>query len=142
VTPAALGRLAGLVEARKARDLARLEGLVAENGRLEAEIAALAATGTRDLGAAEALPLAQQGLRARWAEARIRAARARRAELAAAIRAARAEAVQSLGKHRALEELVDRAEREVPPARAARGERGRPDDGAGPTPRLWLVCWF
>jgi hypothetical protein len=42
--------------------------------------------------------------------------------------------VQSLGKHRALEELVDRAEREVRRARATRAERDQPDDGAGWTP--------
>ena len=131
MTPAALERLAGLVEVRKARDLARLEGLVAEDRRLEADIAALAATGASDLAEAETLPLVQQGLRARWADARIRAARARRAGLAAAIRAARAAAVQSLGKHRALEDLVARADRDARRARAARAERDAPAGGNG-----------
>jgi hypothetical protein len=123
VTPQALRALAGLVEARKARDLARLEGLVAEDRRLEAEIAELAATGCRDLAGGDALPLARQGLREIWAEQRIRAARRRRAELAAGIRAARADAVQSLGRHRALEALVGGAERSEERRGQARAER-------------------
>ncbi len=123
MTPVALQRLAGLVEARKARDLARLETLLAEDRRLAAEIAAVAATAARDLAEAPDLPLAQQGLRQRWADQRIRRAGERRAELAAAIRAARAIAVQSLGKHRALENLVERADREARRLRAARAER-------------------
>jgi hypothetical protein len=126
VTPAALRALAGLVEARRARDLARLEGLVAEDRRLEAEIAELAAVGCRDVAEAEALPLARQGLREIWAEQRIRAARRRRAELAARIRAARADAVQSLGRHRALEHLVEGAERSEAQRRLARAEREAP----------------
>ena len=126
MTPAALARLAGLVEARKARDLARLEGLVAEDRRLAAEIAALAATSARDLAEAPDMSLAQQGLRTRWAEARIALARVRRAELAAGIRAARAAAVQSLGKHRALEDLAARADLDVRRTRAARAEREAP----------------
>jgi hypothetical protein len=126
VTPAGLRALAGLVEARKARDLARLEGLVAEDRRLEAEIAELAATGSRDLAEGAALPLARQGLREIWAEQRIRAARRRRAELAARIRAARAEAVQSLGRHRALEHLVEGADRSEAQRRLARAEREAP----------------
>jgi hypothetical protein len=126
VTPAALRALAGLVEARKARDLARLEGLVAEDRRLAAEIAELAATGARDLAEGAPLPLAQQGLRQAWAESRIRAARRRRAELAARIREARAEAVQSLGRHRALERLVDGADRSEGQRRFARADREAP----------------
>ena len=126
MTPAALRALASLVEARKARDLARLEGLVAEDRRLEAEIADLAATGSRDLAEGVALPLARQGLREIWAEQRIRAARRRRAELAARIRAARADAVQSLGRHRALEHLVEGADRSEQRRKLARAERETP----------------
>jgi hypothetical protein len=120
VTPAALGRLAGLVEARKARDLARLEALLADDRQILQTIAALAETAARDLSEASDLPLPQQALRARWADARISAARVRRVELAAAIRAARAAAVQSLGKHRALEDLVERGIRDLRRTRAAR----------------------
>ena len=70
VTPAALRRLAALAEARRARDLARLDGLLAEDRRLVAEIAALAGTAARDLAEGVALPLAQQGLRQAWADQR------------------------------------------------------------------------
>jgi hypothetical protein len=126
VTPETLGRLARLADARKARDLARLDRLLAEDRRLADEIAALAATGARDLAAGAPLPLAQQGLRLAWAERHIAAARRRRAELIAAIRAARAAAAQSLGKHRALEQLTERADRAASQARAARAEREAP----------------
>jgi hypothetical protein len=126
VTPQALHRLASLLEARKARDLARLEALVAEDRRLAAEIAEIAATATRDMAGPEPLPLPQQGLRQRWADGRIRAASERRAGLAAGIRDARAEAVQSLGKHRALERLVERADRAAAQIREARAEREAP----------------
>ena len=57
---------------------------------------------------------------------RMRAARRRRGELAARIRAARAEAVQSLGKHEALEALVERADRAAAQLRIARAEREAP----------------
>ena len=61
-----------------------------------------------------------------WAESRIRAARRRRGELAARIRAARAEAVQSLGRHRALEHLVEGADRSEERRKLARAERETP----------------
>ncbi len=127
MTPAALRQLAGLVEARKARDLARLERLIAEDRRLGDEIAGLAATVTHDLADETArLPLRQQGLRQTWVDQRIRAARRRRGELAAEIRAARTAAVQSLGRHSALEGLVVRAERTEDQRRVARAEREAP----------------
>ena len=44
-----LRALLGLAEARKARDLAALEGLVAEDRRLAAELAALAGLHARDM---------------------------------------------------------------------------------------------
>ena len=49
MTPAALRRLLALAEARKARDLARLDGLLAEDRRLAAEIAEARRTAARDL---------------------------------------------------------------------------------------------
>jgi hypothetical protein len=129
VTPTALRQLMQLAEARKARDLARLDRLLVEDRRLAAEVAELAGTAARDLAEDVALPLAQQGLRLAWADQRIRAAERRRAELAAGIGAARAEAAQSLGKHRALEHLVERAERAALQVRAARAEREAPPAG-------------
>ena len=79
--PGGLRRLAGLLEARKARDLARLEALVAEDRRLAAELAELAATPARDQADGQIWPSAPQGLRHIWADQRIRAARRRRTEL-------------------------------------------------------------
>ena len=83
-------------------------------------------TAARDLATGIALPLPQQALRQAWADQRIRAAHRRRAELVPAIRAARAEALQSLGKHRALENLVERADRTAARLAAARTEREAP----------------
>ena len=136
MTPAALRRLAGLIEARKARDLAQLERLLAEDRRLAAELAELAATAARDHSEDAAVPLTQQGVRLRWADQRIRAAHRRRAELAAGIRAARTVAARSLGKHEALGHLVDKADRAAMHLRAARIEReapppAPPDTGTG-----------
>ncbi len=126
MTPASLRQLAGLLEARKTRDLARLEALIAEDRRLEAEIANLTGTAARDLETGIALPLAQQAIRQAWADQRIRAARRRRAEIAAGIRDARAAAARSLGKHESLESLVARAERAAAQATEARAEREAP----------------
>jgi hypothetical protein len=125
MTPAALRQLLGLIEARKARDLAQLDRLLGEDRRLAAEIAELASTAARDLADGE-LPPGRQGVRLAWADQRIRAARRRRAELAQAIRAARAAAARSLGKHQALEHLTDRADRAALHLRAARAEREAP----------------
>jgi hypothetical protein len=126
VTPALLRQLMGLVDARKARDLALLDGLLAEDRRLAAEVEELSATAARDQAASAPLPPLQQGLRLAWADQRIRAIRRRRNELAAGIRAARAAAAQSLGKHSSLEHLVDRADRTDRQLRAARTEREAP----------------
>ena len=126
MTPAALRQLMSLVEARKARDLAALDRLLGEHRRLETEVAELRRTAEADAAAPETLPPERQALRFVWADRRIRAARIRQAALAGAIRAARAAAAQSLGKHRSLESLVERADRAVVQARAARAEREAP----------------
>jgi hypothetical protein len=130
VTPEALRQLMQLAEARKARDLSRLDRLLAEDRRLVAEIAELAGTAARDMAADGSLPLPRQGLRLAWAGRRIAAARRQRTELTAAIRAARAEAAQSLGKHQTLEHLAERAERAALQLRAARAEREAPPAAA------------
>jgi hypothetical protein len=131
VSPAALRRLLALVAVRKARDLARLDRLAAEDRRLAAEIAVLAATPSRDAaGSGPPLPLGRQAARQAWADAGIRAARRRREALQAEIRAARAAAVQSLGKHEALAALAARAERAVAQTGAARAEREAPPEGS------------
>jgi hypothetical protein len=126
VTPAALRRLTTLVEARRARDLAHLDRLLGEARRLEAEIAELRRTAARDAEDGVALPPERQAVRLVWADQRMRTARRRLAGLADAIRAARAVAAQSLGKHRSLETLADRADRAAVQAREARAEREAP----------------
>jgi hypothetical protein len=126
MTPAALRRLTGLAEARRARDLARLDSLLRRDRALKEEIAALATALERDGASGTPLPPAQQGLREAWVDQRIRAAERQRAALAASIAAARAAAAQSLGKHRALEDLVERGEREAQHQREARAEREAP----------------
>lgn len=123
----ALRDLLRLMDARKGRDLARLDRLLMEDRRLLDEIAALAATGSRDLAEdGPTLPLPEQGRRLAWAAARIRVAESRRLALAAEIREARAEAVQSLGKHKALEHLTGRADHALRQKREARAEREAP----------------
>ena len=86
MTPAALRQLMTLVEARKARDLAALDRLLAEDRRLAAEVAELRRTAARDAEAGDALPPERQALRLVWADQRIRAARLRQAALAETIR--------------------------------------------------------
>jgi len=54
MTPHALRALAGLVEARKIRDLGLLDGLLAEDRRLAAEIAGLVAEIAREGARSEA----------------------------------------------------------------------------------------
>ena len=112
MTPAALRDLLRLMDARKARDLARLDRLLAEDRRLAGEIATLAATASHDHAEGAPVPLREQGRRLAWAAARIRAARA--------------DAVQSLGKHKALEHLAARADRTAAQQREARAEREAP----------------
>ncbi|MFO1141440.1 MAG: hypothetical protein U1E59_03455 [Amaricoccus sp.] len=132
MTPATLRGLAGLVDARTNRDLARLEALVAEDRRLEAELAELASTLVREHPESRDIAFPSQALRYIWVEQRTRAACRRRSELAAAIRAARAAAVQSLGKQRALEELVGRAQNAEDQVRTARAEREAAPSDPGP----------
>lgn len=126
MTPAALRQLMTLVEARKARDLAALDRLLHEDRRLVEEIAELRRTGTRDAESGDTLPPERQALRLAWADRRIRAAEIRRVALAEAIRTARAAAALSLGKHKSLETLADRADRTAAQAKAARAEREAP----------------
>lgn len=126
-TAARLRALASLVEARKARDLAQLDSLMAEDRRLAAEMDDLARTPTRD--AAEggtALPHDRQAARLTWMERRMTALAEARAALRTPIAAARAAAIQSLGKNEALDHLVDRETRAAAQRRAARAEREAP----------------
>jgi len=130
VTPAGLRQLLTLVDARRARDIAALDRLLAEDRRLAAEIAELGRTAARDAAAGEPLPPERQALRLAWADQRIRAAWRRQGELVEAIRRARAAAARSLGKHRSLETLAERADRAVRQARDARAEREAPPPAA------------
>jgi hypothetical protein len=125
MTSAELRRLLALAEVRRSRDLARLEAALAEDRSLEAEIAELAATARRDLAEGD-LPPAQQGLRLTWADQRIARARQRRWALASEVAALRVQAAQSLGKHRALEHVLERAATAEMRTRSARAEREAP----------------
>ena len=127
MTPRDLRRLMALADVRKARDLARLEALLAEDRRLAAEVAELAQTGARDLAEGIAMPLRAAGAAARLGGAahRRRAAAARGARSPRSPRA-RTAAAQSLGKHRALENLVENADRAVIRVRSDRAEREAP----------------
>lgn len=120
-----LRALLGLAEARKARDLAALEGLVAEDRRLAAELEGLAGLHARDR-AAEEVPLPVLDRRLRWAEARGAAIREMRAALAPRIAAARAAAALALGKREVLDRLAARAEAEAKARLEAREEQERP----------------
>lgn len=107
--PTAFRELVSLLDARKRRDLARLDRLLTEDRRMANEISELASTGTRDIASDPRHPFALQAARQAWADQRMSEARIRRAELAVAIRLARSEAVLSVGKQRALEELAIRS---------------------------------
>lgn len=120
-----LRALLALAEARKTRDLAALEALVAEDRRLAAERADLAGLHARDLAEPDA-PLAALEARLRWAEAQAAALDAARAALAPRIVSARALAIESLGKREALDALAARAEAEARALREARTEAERP----------------
>jgi hypothetical protein len=128
VTPAILRQLLQIAEVRKSRDLAALEALVAADRACEAEIEELSDTHARDWadGAAALTPLFQQGLRLVWADARIAEVRKRREVLADRIAGAREAAIQSLGKHEALEQMIKEVEREAKHLRATRAERDAP----------------
>lgn len=126
MTPAALRQLGGLMEARKARDLARLERLAAEDRALAEEIAALARVVAEDVASGLHLPPDRQAARLTWVDQRTRLAERRRAVLAPLIATARAAAVQSLGREMALDHLAAAADRDEARFRAARSEREAP----------------
>lgn len=144
MTPARLAELLALSEARKARALAALEAAAEADRRLVAELAELAATYARDMaGGVDAAALPALGRRLVWADRRAAAVRAERTALAPRLAALRAEAAQAVGKHRALERLLDdaraearraadaRAERDAPPRDRDGDEGGDGDEGAG-----------
>ncbi len=133
MTPEALRRLLALAEARKALDLARLEALAARDRALETDAAAARASLARDQAddAVATVPPAVMGRRIAWADHRARQARAGQEALRPALAEARGDAVRSLGKHRALEHLFERADRAQRSSRDARAER----DAAPPQPR-------
>jgi hypothetical protein len=123
MTPAALRQLAGLAEARRQRDLAAVERLMAEMRRLDAEIAEIAGTLTRDMAAEAPVPMMNYGRRMAWAEHETALRRAAQARLAAQLAAARAMARVSLGKHEALLKLVEAAEAGARQDRERKAER-------------------
>jgi hypothetical protein len=135
MTPTALRQLGSLMAAQKARDLARLERLVAEDRALEAEMAALGGLAAEDAASGHVLPPERQAARLAWADHRRALAARRRAALVPEIAAARAMAVRSLGRERALDHLAATADRIDTRLRGAREEReapplapGAPDD--------------
>lgn len=123
-----LRQLLQVAEARKNRDLAHLDALNARARACEAEAREAVRLCAADMAdAAHAhLPLAFQGLRMAYADHRVAEAESRRKALAPEIEAARAAASESLGKHAALERLVEEAERGRSQLRAARAERDAP----------------
>jgi len=128
VNPRKLRELMALADARKARDLARLDRLFGVARGLDAAAAAAAAAPRRDHadGGYAGAPMALQGTRQVWADHRVAEARRAQAALAPEIAAARAAAVQSLGKHAALVHLLARAERDAAAQLDARAERDAP----------------
>ena len=130
MTPAALQRLGKLMEARKARDLAHLEQLVAEERRLRGELDTLAATPRVEAESGETLPPDRQAVRLAWIDRQATLLRERLALLAPQIARARAAAVQSLGREQALERLARNAATVERSIRSAREEREMP---LGPT---------
>jgi hypothetical protein len=123
MTPEALRGLAMLAEARRQRDLAAVERLMAEVRRLDAEIAEIAGTLTRDMAADAPVPMMNYGRRLAWAEHETALRRAAQARVMAELTAARAVARVSLGKHEALLKLVEVAEAEARRDRERRAER-------------------
>lgn len=122
MTPAQLRALGNLMEARKARDLALLERLVAEDRALLAEIASLVGLGAADAAGDETLPPGRHAARLAWIDGRIAAARRRRSSLAPEIDRARTTAVQSLGRAQALDHLAASADRVEATRRVARDQ--------------------
>jgi septation ring formation regulator EzrA len=126
MSPEALARLRAAAEARKDRDLAQLQSALAEDRRLEAQIAELAQASTRDMEAAGTVPFSQLALRLAWAEQKAAQARKRQADLRAELPRLRREAARSLGRHEALTELARREAAEKARRTAARAERETP----------------
>lgn len=126
MTPAALRGLGTLMAARKARDLARLERLVVEDRELQSELAALAALPAADAASGAPLPPDRHAARLAWIEHRRTQAQRRRAALAPEIDRARAAAVESLGRERALDRMAETAARIELARQAARDEREAP----------------
>lgn len=127
MTPQQLRQLTELAEARRSRDLAELEAVVAEDRRLAQAIEGYSRSHAQDMADADGgLPFAQMALRIEWADRNIALARMRRAELAKRISELRKRAAVSLGKHRALEKLTDRAVRQETEIQRAREEKEAP----------------
>jgi hypothetical protein len=134
MTPAELRDLGHLMEARRARDLAWLERLMTEARALEAELATLAATAASDVASGETLPPDRQAARLAWIDRQLTIVRRRRAELAGEIDRARAAAVQSLGREKALDRVAEVAIRTEASRKTARTEREAPPAPAGKEP--------
>lgn len=134
MTPAALRALGRLMEARKARDLARLEHLMTEARALDAELKTLSASAASDAASGETLPPDRQAVRLAWIDQRSAIARRRQEALAGEIDKARAAAVQSLGRERALDRVAEAAVRAERSHRFARIEREAPPDSSGGKP--------
>lgn len=113
----ALDTLAALAGARRDRDLAKIEALLAEQRRLEAEIAEFAGTEARD-AADGSMPFAMLARRASWVNAQVALRERRIAAIAIELAGVRAAARVSVGKHEALRKLVDEAGQQL---RAAKG---------------------
>lgn len=134
MTSAQIRDLIRVVEARKTRDLARLDGLMVQVRACEAEIEAAMRMHAHD-AAEEALddvPFAFHGLRITLADQRIAQAERLRAALEPDIAAARAQAVESVGRHSALERILEDVERDRKRTRIARTERDAPAPLAPP----------
>jgi hypothetical protein len=117
----AIEQLARLAEARRLRDLARLEALAAERARLQTEIGDLA----RQAGSAAegGLPFPLVESREAWLLAQIALRERRIAGIEREIEQARAEARQSVGKHEALKTLGKAARSAEAQARERGAER-------------------
>jgi len=123
-----LRKLAALAEARKTRDLARLEALAAERRLLLEEIADLAGIEARD--AAEGLmPFPMMARRSAWAAAEVARREQRIAAIDREMEEARAAARTSLGKHEALLRLIETTVRDEEASRLRAEERASFDGG-------------
>ncbi len=132
--PASLAPLVALAEARRKRDLSRIEALAVEARRLEDEIEALNTTQSRDAEEGT-MPLAMVARRIAWVENAIAAHQRRIAAIAEEIAAARKAAQASVGRHEALAVLHARAERDARRDRDRAEERAAPPPARRPPPR-------